>query len=104
MHNFDPKKPTELHTDAARTKGLGFVLLQEQKGEKKLVQCGSRFLGDAETRYSMVELELLGVVWAMKKCHIYLSGMKDFKIIVDHKPLESILNKKTLNEVDSPRL
>ena len=52
----------------------------------------------------MVELEMLTVVWALGKCRVYLLGMKNFKIIVDHKPLESILNKKTLNEVDSPRL
>lgn len=52
----------------------------------------------------MVELEMLGVVWALKKCHVYLAGMRKFKIIVDHKPLESILDKKRLNEVESPRL
>ena len=52
----------------------------------------------------MVELELLGVVWALKKCHVYLAGMKNFKVVVDHKPLVSIIDKKRLNEVESPRL
>ena len=52
----------------------------------------------------MVELEMLAVVWALGKCRVYLLGMKNFKIIVDHKPLESIIDKKTLNEIDTPRL
>ena len=52
----------------------------------------------------MVELEMLAVVWAVKKCRVYLLGMKNFRIVIDHKPLESIIDKKTLNEVDSPRL
>ena len=30
--------------------------------------------------------------------------MINFRIVIDHKPLESIIDKKTLNEVDSPRL
>ena len=52
----------------------------------------------------MVELELLGVVWAFKKCSIYLLGMNYFKLVVDHKPLESIIDKKSLNEIETPRL
>ena len=52
----------------------------------------------------MVELEMLGVVCALKKCHVYLVGMRKFKVIIDHKPLESIIDKKRLNEVESPRL
>ena len=52
----------------------------------------------------MVELELLGVVWALKKCSLYLLGMNKFKVIVDHKPLESIINNKTMNEIETPRI
>ena len=52
----------------------------------------------------MVELEMLAVVWALRKCRVYLLGMRTFRVVIDHKPLESIIDKKTLNEVDSPRL
>ena len=52
----------------------------------------------------MVKLELLAVVWAMRKCRIYLQGLPNFKLIVDHKPLESILNTQTLDMVDNPRI
>ena len=52
----------------------------------------------------MVDLELLGVVWALQKNSVYLLGMKDFQVIVDHKPLLSIIDRKGLNEIETPRL
>ena len=52
----------------------------------------------------MVELELLGVVWALEKCSLYLLGMRNFKVVTDHKPLLSILNNNTTNEIQTPRL
>jgi len=105
LTTFDPRRQTCLETDAARTKGLGYVLRQlTPEGTWKLIEAGSRFLTDAETRYSMVELELLAVVWATKKCHIYISGLPEFSLVVDHQPLHSILDKKTLDQVETPRI
>ena len=52
----------------------------------------------------MVELELLGVKWAMKKCHNFLFGLPHFQLVVDHLPLVSILDKQTLDCVDNARL
>ena len=67
LANFQHGRPLFLHTDASRSKGLGFALLQEdQDGNKRLLQAGSRFITETEARYAMVELELLGVTWAMK--------------------------------------
>ena len=37
LKNFDPNLETELHTDAARTKGLGFVLLQKHGDERRVI-------------------------------------------------------------------
>ena len=75
--------------------GIVFVLLQratDSDGEWKTIQAGSRFLTDTETRYAVIELECLAVVWAVKKCHIFLSGLDHFTIITDHNPLVPILN------------
>ncbi|CAB0018705.1 unnamed protein product [Nesidiocoris tenuis] len=47
---------------------------------------------------------MLGIVWAVWKCKIYLQGLPEFTIINDHKPLLSIINKQTLDEVENPRL
>ena len=104
MAFFDPGLPTVLQTDAAKTRGLGFALLQRHGDDWKLVQCGSRFLTDVESRYAVVELELAAVLWACKKCHVYLAGMPHFDVVVDHRPLVAILNHKQLNAIDNPRL
>ena len=103
LTNFDPNRETEIHTDASKTKGLGFILRQKHDNHWKMISCGSRYISDTERRYSMVELEMLAVVWALGKCRVYLMGMKHFRVIVDHKPLESIIDKKTLNEIQTPR-
>ena len=47
---FDINKPTRLCTDASR-QGLGFILQQKTAEKWALIQAGSRFLSDAETRY-----------------------------------------------------
>lgn len=104
LAHFDPSLPTALHTDASRLNGLGYVLMQKQNDVWKLIQCGSRFLTETESRYAMIEIEMLGIIWSVTKCMIYLKGMKQFEIITDHKPLISILNDKTLDEIDNPRL
>ena len=93
-----------LQTDASRLKGLGFALLQKHQETWKLVQAGSRFITETESNYAMVELKLLAVVCAMRKCRIYLQGLPNFELIVDHKPLKSILNTQTLDMVDNPRI
>ena len=95
--------PTRIETDASRTKGLGFALLQYQDEKWRLIQCGSRFLSDAESRYAMIELECLAVVWAIRKCHVFLAG-SPFSVVIDHKPLLPILNCYTLDRIDNPRL
>lgn len=101
---YDPKLPITVHTDAARLKGLGYACLQLHGKTWRLVQCGSRFLTDTESRYSTIELELLAIVWAMKKCHSFLAGRDHFDVITDHKPLLSIVNLKSLAEIENPRL
>jgi transposase InsO family protein len=102
---FDPKLPVILETDASRLKGLGYLLLQrDDNGQKKLIQCGSRFVSDTESRYAMVELELLAVTWAIKKCKMYLMGLPHFMLIIDHNPLVPILNEKTMDHIENPRI
>ena len=102
---FDSKRRTVLETDAARLKGLGFCLRQQDEhGDWKLIQCGSRFLSDTESRYATIEVELLALTWAAKKCSIYLKGMQHFEVLTDHRPLVPILNKKSLQDIENPRL
>jgi len=100
---YDPEKPTRVMTDASRKNGLGFIMQQKHYDEWKLVQAGSRYINETEAGYSMVELELLAVVWAFKKLRVYLRGLS-FELIVDHQPLVSILDNQTLDMIDTPRI
>ena len=68
------------------------------------MHCGSRFLTDIETRYAVIEVELAACLWACKKWHMYLAGLPLIYIIVDHRPLISILNCKRLACIENPRL
>ena len=77
-------------------------MLQRHCDDWRLVQCWSHFLVIAESRYAVVDLELTVVLWAYRNCHVYLAGLPHFVVVVDHRPLVTILNHKQLNAVDSP--
>jgi hypothetical protein len=98
---FDVKWKTCLQTDVSHLRGLGFILKQEVKpGDWKVVQAGSRFLSEAETRYAKMELEMLAIVWACKKCANFVQGSK-FQILTDHKPLILMLRDYSLNNFEN---
>ena len=68
----DVDKETYLYCDPSR-RGLGFILVQKgADGKFYIIQCGSTSLNDAQSRYAVVELELLSVVYALDKLHFYL--------------------------------
>ena len=100
---FDLRKETRLYTDAS-TLGIGFLLLQKHEDDWKLIQAGSRFLTDTESRYAVIELECLAVAWAVKKCSMFLSGINHFMVSTDHHSLVPILNTHRLDEIENPRL
>ena len=85
-----------LQTDAS-IKGLGACLLQEEKP----VYFGSKALSDAQKGYVAIELESLGVAWAVEKFHHFLYA-SHFILETDQKLLEAILSK-SLNKA-TPRL
>ena len=85
----DQNKETRLHTDASRF-GIGFVLLQKPTGSVSpwnIVQAGSRFLTDLESRYAVIELECMAGAWSIKKCNLFLAGLPHFTVVTDHNPL-----------------
>ena len=57
-----------------------------------------------ESRYAPIEFEALGVAWGVDKCRYFLTGLPEFIIRNDHRTLIPILNNKSLNEIDNPRL
>ena len=61
-------------------------------------------MSSAESRYAIIELELLAVAWAILKCKMLLEGLQHFRVITDHNPLIPILNSHCLDEIENPRL
>jgi hypothetical protein len=88
--------------DVSRLNGIGFMLKQEIDGIWRPVQAGSQLLTETEGRYAMVDLELLAICWAAKKCASFIDclPLKNFEIRTDHSPLIPILNKYTLPEIE----
>lgn len=104
LAQYDPARSIRLETDAAQSKGLGYALWQQQKDRSwRLLQCGSRIVSDAESRYSATEIELKAVAFAVEKCRLYLLG-RSCELIVDHRPLIPIINDKTYDDMDNRRI
>lgn len=74
--------------------GIGCVLVQENKGEQRVIMYASRALTDIERRYSQTEKEALAIVWACERLHMYLVGT-EFELLTDHKPLQFIFSPKS---------
>ena len=102
LKNFDPSKETCLQTDASRLNGIGYALLQKHSEKWHLITSGSRFLSETESRYATIELEMLAVVHGINKCKLYLLGLPQFTLKVDHRPLVNILDK--LDQITNTRL
>ena len=71
--HFDQSRKTRVRTDASRS-GLGAVLEQESNNGWETIAYASRFLNKAEEKYSINELELLGIVWSVEHFKHYLYG------------------------------
>ena len=60
-------------------------------------------LNNTEERYSINELELLGLVWAIDNFRYYLFG-KNFTVLTDHRALLSVLKSHRSNKSYNSRL
>ena len=104
LATYDINRETMIRTDGSKLNGIGVALYQKQDdGTWRIVDCASRFLQDAEKRYFPIEIEMLAVMWGVKRMEMYLHGLPSFRIGTDHKPLVPILNYKPLGEM-SPRI
>jgi len=75
-----------INTDAT-VKAIGAVLMQKDKEDRtKVVSTASRVLTPAERKCTTCELELLAIVYALRKFRIYIYGHK-VTLNTDHKSL-----------------
>lgn len=99
--NTSISTPTAISSDAS-PRGLGAILWQRDEHDRWApITCASRSLTDAEVRYSQLEREMLGIVFAITRFRQYVLG-RPFEVITDHKPLISIV-RQPFDEVP-PRL
>ena len=104
LEHYNPNVMCELLTDASNLNGIGFALIQRDDNDRmRVIQCGSRSLSAAERNYAVVELELLAVVWAIRKCRVYLAN-RGFRVVSDHRPLVGLVSKDSLDYLDNRRL
>ena len=94
--HFNPDLDTRVKCDISR-KGLGCALEQRTPNGWHTVAFLSRFLNSLEDRYSLNELELLGVVWSIEQFKFYLYGTL-FTVITDHRALLSITRENRANQ------
>lgn len=93
---YDPRKETELHTDASAI-GFGAVLLQKQPDNKwHPVAYYSRATSDTEKELHSYVLETLAIYYALERYRIYLEGI-DFTVVTDCNSLVQAINKKDIN-------
>ena len=101
--HFGKNENIRIICDASKT-GLGAVL-QQQEDEIgwRPIHFASRFLTPLEENYSINELEILAVVWAIEPFKNYLYGIK-FQVVSEHKTLATVLKGNKINKTYSSRL
>ncbi len=100
--HFDVRKESRIKCDASRT-GLGACLEQRHPDGWKPIAFRSRFLNEAEQKYSTNELELLAIVWSTEQFRNYIHG-RPFEVITDHQALLSALPPNRGNKTFFSRL
>ena len=89
--HYNPNLDVRVKCDASRS-GLGAALEQNTPDGWKAIAFASRFLNSTEERYSVNELELLGIVWSIDYFKYYLYGKKfygrflPYNFTNEHKP------------------
>ena len=101
-HHFNPDLETRIKCDASR-KGVGCALEQQTPNRWHTVAFALRFLNSVKDRYSINELELLGVVCSIEHFKYYLYG-KPFTVITDYRALLSIMRENRANKYYNSRL
>ena len=107
---YDPARHTFLLSDGSRT-GFGMAVVQPTTDIKQysatakynLITCASRSLVPCEGRYSVSELELAALVWAVRKADFYVVNNQNLTLVTDHKALTTTL-KQPLEEIPTERL
>jgi len=89
LAHYNSELPLVLLCDASPY-GVGAILNNVVHGEEKMIACASTTLSKAESNYSQLEREALGIVFGVRRFHKFLYG-RHFVIYTDCHPLTSLL-------------
>ncbi|XP_055615045.1 uncharacterized protein K02A2.6-like [Toxorhynchites rutilus septentrionalis] len=93
LTHYNPRLTMVVSADASNV-GIGAHIAHRfPDGSEKAVYHASRSLTPAESRYSQIEKEALGLVYAVTKFHRMIYG-RHFILQTDHKPLVAIFGSK----------
>ena len=100
VETFELSRPTVLETDFSK-EGLGFWLRQKHC-ECHLpdgIVTTLKYCREPVSNYLAIEGEMCAVVHALKSTATYPLGSDNLTVSTDHKPLLSILNGKSLEDI-----
>lgn len=92
---YNPNSETYLHCDAS-CHGFGSILMQKQDGKFHPIFYFSKRISTSESKFHRYELELLCIIYSLRRFKIYLQGI-EFKIFTDCNNTILALQKKEMN-------
>ncbi|XP_055842563.1 uncharacterized protein K02A2.6-like [Episyrphus balteatus] len=93
LTHYNPELPIKVAADASG-EGIGaFIAHIFPDGTEKVVMHAARALTPSEKKYSQIEKEALGLIFAVTKFHRMIYGRR-FSLHTDHKPLLAIFGSK----------
>ena len=87
------EKPFILYTDASLVGVAGILCQEHPDGGEVVIAYASKKLSDAQTRYTVTELELWALIYSVKQFRCYLHGAK-WTAVTDHCPLRWLYNMR----------
>lgn len=91
----DMNRPFYLFTDASKS-GISSILMQKAGNKENVIEYYSKTITPTMQRYSIVELEMLSIVTALKHFRKYLLN-NPFTLFTDSKALTYVLSNSTNN-------
>lgn len=82
LAHFNPHVPIEIQNDAS-TVSLGAVLIYKGEDSDQILAYASRTINRAERNDGATHLELLAVVFGIKKFEHYVAVNQPFKVVTD---------------------